>query len=411
MSFDQSQMTNAELNVLLNRIEGFLSRFVSYPSRHALTAHVLWIAHTHAIEAFESTPRLAFLSPEPGSGKSRALEITQLLVPNPVEAINVTPAYLFRKVGSKEGKPTILYDEIDTVFGPKAKDNEEIRGLLNAGHRKHSVAGRCVVRGKTVETEEIPAYCAVALAGLGKIPETILSRSIVIKMRRRARKEQILPFRRRLHAEEGNALRNELSTLMLSAMESLADAWPTMPPEVIDRDADVWEALLAISDLAGSEWSHRARMAAVFLVSDSKQDTPSLGIQLLRDLKDIFDSTDRLQTETILRRLNSLSEAPWADLRGRPIDARTLSRILAEYEIKSKVIRFEDATYKGYLKCDFLDVWERYLSPPPPKCETEETSKTIVTESSSVRDVTHVLHVFNSSEFAQKAFKRSGQVS
>jgi hypothetical protein len=108
MSFDQPQMINPELNALLDRVEEFLSRFVSYPSRHALTAHVLWIAHTHAIEAFESTPRLAFLSPEPGSGKSRALEITQLLVPNPVEAINVTPAYLFRKVGSKEGKPTIL---------------------------------------------------------------------------------------------------------------------------------------------------------------------------------------------------------------------------------------------------------------------------------------------------------------
>jgi hypothetical protein len=118
----------------------------------------------------ESTPRIAFLSPEPGSGKTRALEVTELLVPNPVEAVNVTPAYLFRKVGDPEGAPTILFDEIDTVFGPKAKDNEEIRGLLNAGHRRGAVAGRCVVRGKIVETEEIPAYCAVALAGLGGLP-------------------------------------------------------------------------------------------------------------------------------------------------------------------------------------------------------------------------------------------------
>jgi hypothetical protein len=81
---------------------------------------------------------------------------------------------------------TILYDEIDTVFGPKAKENEEIRGLLNAGHRRGAVAGRCVVHGKRVETEEIPAYCAVALAGLGWLPDTILTRSIIIRMRRRA---------------------------------------------------------------------------------------------------------------------------------------------------------------------------------------------------------------------------------
>ena len=87
--------------------------------------------------------------------------MTELLVPNPVAAVNVSPAYLFRKVGAEDGA-TILFDEIDTVFGPKAKENEEIRGLLNAGHRRSGVAGRCVVRGKEIVTEEIPAYAAVA---------------------------------------------------------------------------------------------------------------------------------------------------------------------------------------------------------------------------------------------------------
>ena len=149
-------------------------------------------------------------SPEPGSGKTRALEVSEILTPDPVEAVNVTPAYLFRKVGAEEGAPTILYDEIDTVFGPKAKDNEEIRGLLNAGHRRGAVAGRCVVQGKTVVTEEIPAYCAVALAGLGWLPETLLSRSIVIRMRRRAPTETIEPYRRRDRIEEGHELRNWL---------------------------------------------------------------------------------------------------------------------------------------------------------------------------------------------------------
>jgi hypothetical protein len=122
--------------VALNALHAFLGRFVAYPSEHALVAHVLWIAHTHLMDAWESTPRLAFLSPEPESGKTRSLEVTELLVPNPVVALNVTPAYIFRKVGDQEnGPPTLLHDEIDTVFGPKAKDNEEIRGLYNAGHR------------------------------------------------------------------------------------------------------------------------------------------------------------------------------------------------------------------------------------------------------------------------------------
>ena len=64
------------------------------------------------------------------------------------------------------------------MFGPKAKDNEDIRGMLNAGHRNGAVAGRCVIkRGKIVETEELPAYCAVAIAGLDDLPDTIMTRS------------------------------------------------------------------------------------------------------------------------------------------------------------------------------------------------------------------------------------------
>ena len=103
---------------VLDLVEEYLGRFVAYPSDHARVAHVLWIAHTHRMPAWESTPRIAFLSPEPGSGKSRALEATEPLVPLPVHAVNTTPAYLFRKVADPDGSPTILFDEVDTVFGP-----------------------------------------------------------------------------------------------------------------------------------------------------------------------------------------------------------------------------------------------------------------------------------------------------
>src|SRR5262245_22851269 len=202
----QKKVEVRSLAQILDDIHDFLGRFIIYPSKEAHDAHVLWIAHTHVMDAWESTPRIAFLSPEPASGKSRALEVSELLVPNAVETINVSPAYLFRKVGDDGAKPTLLFDEIDTVFGPKAKENEEIRGLLNAGHRRGAVTGRCVVHGKKVLAEEIPAYCAVALAGLGWLPDTILTRSIVIRMRRRGPGEKVTPFRRRICAKEGQAL-------------------------------------------------------------------------------------------------------------------------------------------------------------------------------------------------------------
>jgi hypothetical protein len=196
---------DGDLGGLLDDILAFTGRFTVYPSEAAHVAHVLWIAHTHQMQAWESTPRIAFLSPEPASGKTRTLEVTELLVPRPVEAVNTTPAYLFRRVADPAGLPTLLYDEVDTVFGPKAKDNEEIRGLLNAGHRRGAVAGRALKQGDRIVTEELPAYCALALAGIGALPDTVLSRSVVVRMRRRARGEKVEPFRRRMAVGAGLA--------------------------------------------------------------------------------------------------------------------------------------------------------------------------------------------------------------
>jgi hypothetical protein len=152
---------------LLDEVEAFHRRFNVFPTEAAYVAVTLWDAHAHLLDCFDSTPRLAFLSPEPGSGKSRALEIVETLVPQPMVAVNASAAALFRAVSGTEGRPTILFDEIDTVFGPKAGDNEELRGFLNAGHRRSGVTYRCVGDGSNQSVQPFPSYCAVAMAGLG----------------------------------------------------------------------------------------------------------------------------------------------------------------------------------------------------------------------------------------------------
>jgi len=347
---------------LLDALEGFLQRFVSYPTKASCSAHALWIVHTHAMDAWDSTPRIAFLSPEPSSGKTRALEVTEVLVPNPVEAVNVTAPYLFRKVGAADGsRPTVLHDEIDTVFGPKAGDNEEVRGLLNAGHRQGATAGRCVVKGNTITTEEIPAYCAVALAGLGNLPDTILARSVIINMRPRTSGEKVKPWRRRLYAEEH--IGNEV------------DTWPEMPEGIEDRDADVWEALLVVADKAGGRWPRKARAAAQELVAQAKDRSASLGVQLLDNLREVFGTSDAMQTEAILATLNNKQEWPWGDLRGKPLDGHKLAKLLRRYDIKPKQIRFGEATAKGYPREAFEDSWARYLPDASP--ETIEETRNI----------------------------------
>jgi hypothetical protein len=356
---------------LLDEVAAFLARFVAFPSDAALTAATLWVAHAHAIDAFESTPRIAFLSPEPASGKTRALEVSELLVPHPMHAVNCTPAALFRAVKDLSSRPTILFDEIDTVFGPKAKDNEEIRGLLNAGHRRGAVAYRCVGEGTRQKVEPFPAYAAVALAGLGDLPDTILTRSVVIRMRRRAPGEHVEPFRHRVHAKEGHELREALAEWATTVALQLEKAWPAMPHGICDRPADVWEPLLAIADAAGGDWPKRARQACVELVQATQSTDPgSLGLRLLADLRVVFGDADALSTETILKALHNLDESPWSDLRGKPLDSRGLASRLKRYGVGPHQFRGPSGEKtRGYSvagtdKAGGLgDPWGRYLSP------------------------------------------------
>jgi uncharacterized protein DUF3631 len=371
LSPEPATATTESGDILLDAVEAFLARFVIYPSEHAKVAHVLWIGHTHLMDKWDSTPRLAFLSPEPASGKTRALEVTELLVPSSVQAVNVSPAYLFRKVG-EQGGCTILFDEIDTVFGPKAKDNEEIRGLLNAGHRRGAVAGRCVMRSKEVFTEEIPAYCAVALAGLGWLPDTILTRSVVVRMQRRKPGEKAEPFRRRKELDAGRKLRNRLSQWAGHIQSTVT--WPEMPAGVEDRDADVWEALIAVANAAGGDWPERAKAAAKALIKETYDVEPSLGIRLLADLKTVFGDAEHMTTEAILRALHAMAEAPWNDLKGKPLNDRGLATRLRQYGIKPKVIRIGDTTPRGYTAESLHDAWQAYVPLPSP--ETSATSAT-----------------------------------
>ncbi|MCT2589358.1 DUF3631 domain-containing protein [Streptomyces sp. N2-109] len=353
---------------LLNEVEAFHRRFNVFPTEAAYVAVVLWDAHTHLLDCFDSTPRLAFLSPEPGSGKTRALEICETLVPQPMVAVNASAAALFRSVSGAEGRPTILFDEIDTVFGPKAGDNEELRGFLNAGHRRKGVTYRCVGDGSNQGVQPFPSYCGVAVAGLGWLPDTILTRSVVIRMRRRAPNEQVEPFRTR-NEPEGHALRTQLTTWTDSVREQVCDAFPAMPEGVSDRPADVWEPLLAVADAAGGAWPERARQACLELVAAATAgDKASLGIRLLTDLRDtVFGGADRMPTAQILAGLNAMDEAPWADMGGKPLDSRQLAKRLAEYvtadnqPIKARNIRTrEGSVVKGYYATDLHDAWARY---------------------------------------------------
>jgi hypothetical protein len=362
---------------ILDAVHGYLARFVAYPSEAAHVAHTLWIAHTHLMDAWDTTPRLAFMSAEPGSGKSRALEVTAPLVPRALHSISMSPASVFRSISSPAGPPAIVNYEIDTIFGALANGNEDLRALINGGHHRGAVVTRVTARDDEFAVEEFSSFCAVALAGIGKLPETIRTRAISINMRKRAPNEEVEQFRFRMEHAQAIPIGEHLAQWADRIRESLHGTYPNLPDGIRDRDADVWDPLLRVADAAGGTWPDRSRVAAVALVADSGERVPSLGVQLLSDLRQVFGESDTLPTRTILDRLTAMEESPWASLKGRPLDARGLSNLLRGYAIHPTTIRIGVETLRGYRRVDLMDAWSRYLIPLPPEAATSATSATL----------------------------------
>ena len=355
-----------DLSPILDDVVVFLQRYVAWPSPHEVVATALWVAHTWVMPAAESTPYLALTSPEKRSGKTRTLDCLELLVARPWRAVLPSEAVLFRKI--EADAPTLLLDEVDPIFGPRGNgDYEPLRAILNSGNRRGTTVPRCIVSGKKIELEEFNVFGPKALAGIGKLPDTVADRSIPIRLQRRAVTEHVERFRYRDAKVIARPVREQLGTWAGGAVDDLVGARPELPGAIPDRAADGWEPLLAIADMAGDDWPTKARAAALALHGGDLVDDESLGVRLLSDLRTVFNdaSTDRLSTEAIIGALVEMEEAPWGDLRGRPITPRVLARMVRGYKVHSSKIRVGDHTLQGYLAEAFEDVWNRYLPPVP----------------------------------------------
>src|SRR4029077_17848145 len=137
-------------------------------------------------------------------------------------------------------------------------DNEELRGMLNSGHRRGGGVLRIV--GEDHAPRAFATYGACAIALIGALPDTLHDRAITIDLKRRLASEKVAAFRSD-RAEHLDVLARQARRWTADNAEHVAATDPGMPAGIINRAADNWRPLLAIADVAGGAWPQRARAA------------------------------------------------------------------------------------------------------------------------------------------------------
>ena len=354
----------------LDEIMQFLERYTLFPSENAVTVLGLWIPHTWVFNCFDETPYLHISSPVKRCGKSRLLKCLKFLCPRPWAVVNPSEAVVYRKI--ERDKPTFLLDEVDAIYSRNANSNAEgLRALLNAGYERAARVPRCV--GATNQLIDFAVYCPKALAGIGKLPDTVADRCLTIAMKRKPPavvKERfiardVMPIARPLAGKLEAWSKNK------DVIAALRAARPAIPQGFDDRAADISIPLLAIADLAGGGWPAAGRKALAEICAVRLDDDESTATQLLHAIREIFaeKKATHIPTHDLLKALIEREDEPWAgwwepdiangNLRG---PASKLARILKPFGIVPEGIRVSDkSTPKGYKTAAFKEAFDAYV--------------------------------------------------
>lgn len=343
---------------LADQIQQTLERFLFLPTG-ASAALTIWILHTYAPDCFDFTPRVCIMSPEKRCGKSTLLSLIEYLSFRVINVSNITAAAMFRSI--EKWRPTLLIDEVDTFL----KNADDLRGVINSGFQKDGKVIRVEPIGKILEPVVFNCFAPCAIAGIGRIPDTILDRGFGIIMKRKTEKENKDAFRTRDIAAIAADIQRKCLRFMSDNAADIRSARPILPSYLNDRACDVWEPLFAIAGIVSSEWAKKIEESAFYLVNGIKSlNEESCQVQLLRDIKQIFDSTDtEYQDSTkLVELLNGIDCSPWgAWNNGRGINVQYLAAKLKYFAITPMQTRKNDVRTRKYERKQFQDAFNRYL--------------------------------------------------
>jgi Protein of unknown function (DUF3631) len=111
-----------------------------------------------------------------------------------------------------------------------------------------------------------------------------------------------------------------------------------------------------------------------------RSDEASLGVELLRDIRDIVGDRDRIRSQDLVNKLQNIEDRPWSEMpfTNRPITQLQLARMLKPYGVGPVQVRFEHLTFKGYMR-EWFEAAFRYIpddhaAPDPGSGGNDETA-------------------------------------
>lgn len=353
--------------LLLDDIARQVRRFL-VADQTSIDAIALWIVFAHIAQKAFICPNLCFNSATKACGKSTALDIVSRLVPKAIPTSNITPAALFRVI--EAFTPTLVIDEADSMF----RNNDDLRTILNSGFSRLAAY---VIRtvGDDFEARTFNVFCPKVIALIGNLPDTLASRSIIVKMRRRKPDEEIQ--RLRSDIDQGfDELKSRIVRFTLDYGEKILAIDPEIPSSLSDRQADCWRELLRIADFVRGAWPKKARAAALELCSKD-DDSSDNSIRLLADIQTIFaEAPERSKwpSETLVDALKNIEESPWLEYGyGKGLTTNRLAKMLSRFDIHPRTLRSGTSTPKGYTVESFTDAFARYL-PQNHNTATDDTN-------------------------------------
>ena len=353
---------------LLDSIKRVFRRYIVLP-KDADIALSLWVLHAWTMDAGDISPFMVLVSPTKRCGKTSVLILLFFLTPKSELAANITASSLFRYIEAV--RPTLLIDEADTF----AKDNEELRGILNSGHTRLAAS---IIRNVEVNGEHKPrrfsTWAPKAIATIRGLADTLEDRAVVVTLQRKPRDASVERLRRR-DTEEFKRLRSQAARWAADNFDKLVDPDPAVPEVLNDRAADNWRPLLAIAELVGGDWPDRAREAALVLSGEAQDD--AIGVKLLKDIRLAFGDDDAIRSADLVAKLAEDPEQPWADWKhGRALTQNQLGRLLSGFGISSETVDIPGLkSAKGYKRARFEEAWVAYCPVKSPSAGKNPISK------------------------------------